>query len=189
MENIAKAIVALQSELKPVDKSATNPFYKSNYAPLPEVMENIQPLLAKHKLAVVQLMDNLQGDPALKTIILHESGEKLEGITPLLLVKEDPQSHGSAVTYARRYGIMSALGLVADEDDDGNKATTAHQTYKPTPASATKPASDKQLYLLEKLAKERGYDNAWITETLSKVHTSQDASMIIDRLNNMIDEK
>ena len=53
----------------------------------------------------------------------------------LHLPKSDPQGQGSAVTYARRYSYMSVLGLVADEDDDGNKASqpkSAPKVKEPT---------------------------------------------------------
>jgi hypothetical protein len=124
LTKLAPALVALQADLKPVAKTATNPFFKSKYAPLTEVMESIQPLLAKHKLAVSQFVTHLNGASALRTILIHESGQLLQDIQPLLLVKQDPQGQGSAITYARRYGVMAVLGLVADEDDDGNAAST-----------------------------------------------------------------
>lgn len=128
LDKLAPALVALQADLTPVAKSAVNPFFKSKYAPLNEVMANVQPLLAKHKLAITQFLTNLNGDSAMRTILLHESGQYIEDIQPLLLVKQDPQSQGSATTYARRYGVMSVLGVVADEDDDGNKATQARNS-------------------------------------------------------------
>ena len=127
LDILAPALVALQADLVPVAKSASNPFFKSKYAPLNEVMANVQPLLAKHKLAISQFLTNLNGDSAMRTILLHESGQHIEDVQPLLLVKNDPQSQGSATTYARRYGVMSVLGVVADDDDDGNKATQARQ--------------------------------------------------------------
>lgn len=134
LDKLAPALVALQADLTPVAKSASNPFFKSSYAPLPEVMEAVQPLLAKHKLAVSQFLTNLDGTSALRTILIHESGQYIEDVQPLLLVKNDPQSQGSATTYARRYGIMSVLGVVADNDDDGHLATQAA-------AKAQKPAA------------------------------------------------
>lgn len=124
LSSLAKALVALQADLTPVAKTASNPFFKSSYAPLPEVMQSVQPLLAKHKLAVSQFMTSLNGESALRTILIHESGQFIEDVSPLLLAKTDPQGQGSAVTYARRYGLMAVLGLVADEDDDGNAAST-----------------------------------------------------------------
>jgi hypothetical protein len=43
---------------------------------------------------------------------------------PLIVGKNDMQGYGSAVTYARRYGLMGMAGI-APEDDDGNAAAKA----------------------------------------------------------------
>lgn len=180
---LAAALVALQADLKPVDKSANNPFFHSSYAPLPEIMKAVQPLLAKHKLAVTQFMTNIDGQSALRTILLHESGECIEDVVPLLLAKQDPQSQGSAVTYARRYGVMAVLGLVADEDDDGNAASTPPATTASKPqASPNKPASDKQINLAYKLLEDAGYADDAIRARLAKVKSSADASELIAHL-------
>jgi hypothetical protein len=50
------------------------------------------------------------------------TGESVEDVMPLMLVKEDPQAQGSAITYARRYSLLTLLSLTADEDDDGEAA-------------------------------------------------------------------
>lgn len=142
MKEISAAIVALQADLKPVGKNATNPFFKSKYADLPSVMNMIQPLLAAHKLAVVQFITNIDGQSALKTILLHESGEAMEtDPMPLILPKNDPQAQGSAITYARRYSIQALLGIVADRDDDGQTATESVNT-----TSAVLGANKAKLY-------------------------------------------
>ena len=196
LDKIAPALVAFQADLTPVSKSATNPFFKSKYAPLPEVMEAIQPLLAKHKLAIIQLVTNIDGVSALNTIVLHESGQKLEAIQPLLLTKQDPQAQGSAITYARRYGVMSALGIVADEDDDGNKAVQAAKqttvnrpTPEPAPQRPTAPkpvADDKptktQLDTIYNLAIEKGMSDEEIRRALAKVTTGKMAEASIKKL-------
>lgn len=184
LNKIAPALVAFQADLTPVSKSATNPFFKSKYAPLPEVMEAIQPLLAKHKLAIIQLVTNIDGVSALNTIVLHESGQKLEAIQPLLLTKQDPQAQGSAITYARRYGVMSALGIVADEDDDGNKATQAtRQPAKtaPKPAVDDKPTKT-QLDTIYNLAIAQGMSDDEIRRALAKVTTKGMAEQSIKKL-------
>lgn len=184
LDEIAPALVAFQADLTPVSKSATNPFFKNKYAPLPEVMEAIQPLLAKHGLAIIQLVTNIDGVSALNTVVLHESGQKLEAIQPLLLTKQDPQAQGSAITYARRYGVMSALGIVADEDDDGNKAV---QATKQPPKTAPKPVTDDkptktQLDTIYNLAIEKGMSDEEIRRALAKVTTGKMAEASIKKL-------
>lgn len=133
MEQISKAIVAFQADLKPVKETAENPYFKSKYMSLPKIMTSIQPLLSKHKLAVVQMVTNINGQSALATSIIHESGEALSlDPMPLLMPKNEPQAQGSAITYARRYALCAALGIVADKDDDGNSANDTMQTEAQT---------------------------------------------------------
>ncbi len=133
MENSAevnelfKALVKAQSEFSVIPKGADNPFFKSKYAALPDVVQAATPILARNGLAISQLVTNVDGKDALTTVLLHESGQYLSSTAPLHLVKNDPQAHGSAITYMRRYAFMAILGLVADEDDDGNAASFSSQ--------------------------------------------------------------
>src|SRR5487761_2043939 len=120
---ISAALVKAQSQFTAIPKGSTNPFFKSKYAALPDVVLAATPILAANGLAVTQLMTSVDGTDALTTVLLHESGESIESTMLLHLAKNDPQAQGSAVTYARRYSYMSILGLVADVDDDGHKAT------------------------------------------------------------------
>ena len=139
INELASALVAAQAEFSAVPKGSTNPFFKSKYAALPDVVQSASPVLAKHGLAVSQFIDGeyLDGD-ALVTYLIHKSGQYLCHTMKLHMVKDDPQAQGSAVTYARRYAYMSALGLVADDDDDGNSATKAKQS---APAKPKEPSS------------------------------------------------
>lgn len=123
---LAKALVAAQSEFSAVAKTGTNPHFKSKFAPLNEVVQTTSPVLARHKLAVTQFIGaTADGRDTLVTILVHESGQSIGSTMLLHLPKNDPQGQGSAVTYARRYAYMAALGLVADEDDDANRAVAA----------------------------------------------------------------
>lgn len=134
MEQISQAYISLQNDLKPISKDGKGNWGK--YATLAHVLDSISEPMAKHGLAVTQPLSNLNGEPAIRTILLHTSGEYIEDVTPLILPKNDPQTHGSAITYARRYGLCSILGLAVDGDDDGQSATdkmqspqTSRQTY------------------------------------------------------------
>lgn len=181
LDKLAPALVGLQADLKPVEKTAANPFFKSKYADLPSVMEAVQPLLAKHKLAVSQFVTNLDGQSALRTILLHESGQSLQDVQPLLLAKQDAQGQGSAITYARRYGVMAVLGVVADEDDDGNAASHT-SAPKRAAAGSSNPASDKQLGLLRSLMEKASIDPAAINARLALIETSKEASDAIEKM-------
>lgn len=123
IQELAKALLAAQAEFSAVPKGSDNPFFKSKYAALPDVVKHTTPVLAKHGLGVSQFVDNVNGEDALTTYLIHSSGEFISHSMILHLVKDDPQAQGSAITYARRYSYMACLGLVADEDDDGNAAS------------------------------------------------------------------
>lgn len=153
MIEITKALIQLQASLDPVHKDAKGNWGK--YATLQAVQQEILPKLKACGLAVIQPLSNLDGLPAIRTTLLHESGESISEVTPLILPKNDPQGQGSAITYARRYSLASITGLVIDDDDDGQKATDAvvkQGTFKP---SANKRASDKQIEYITTLFKQK----------------------------------
>jgi hypothetical protein len=126
-------------------KDATNPHYRSKYASLDTIVEQVGPILAKHELVWSTLpVNDEQGRPALRYRLAHApTGEVLEGTMPLLLSKPDAQGMGSAITYARRYSLCAVLNLVADDDDDGHAASQGRQgSQARSPAQANgKPAA------------------------------------------------
>jgi hypothetical protein len=109
------AIHKFQSEVGKIAKDADNPFFKSRYATLNQVWEGIQPILAKNKLAVIQLPD----EDGLTTIIAHVNGEFISTTASMPNIP-DAQKHGGYITYMRRYAL-AGLGLVIDGDDDANE--------------------------------------------------------------------
>lgn len=120
---IAKALIKSQSEMSTPKKSSNNPFFKSKYADLNEVREACLPAFNENGISVWQPTVSFEGKPFVKTVLLHESGEWMAGFTEIICNKvNDAQSHGSGVTYARRYGLQSMANL-GSEDDDGNAAS------------------------------------------------------------------
>ena len=118
IKNIAGALVKFQASVSKVAKEANNPFFKSKYASLANILDTIQKPLSECGLAISQFPDG----NALTTIILHaDSGEWMESSYVMPVAKQnDPQAMGSAMTYARRYALGSILNL--NIDDDGEKA-------------------------------------------------------------------
>ena len=93
-----------------------------------------RPILSKHGLAISQMPNTLDGQYVLTTILMHESGESIVSNQPVVSMKQDPQSLGSALSYCRRYSLTGVLSLASgDFEDDGNAATAP---AKPTPAKA-----------------------------------------------------
>lgn len=131
------ALLGFQSEGVTLQKNGINPHYKNQYPTLDNLIITILPELNKHGLVVLQMPCYHDGEPALTTRLIHAaSGEQIETTMPLMLSKNDPQGQGSAITYARRYALMSVLGLVADEDTDGNMAARPAQRTRTVGAPA-----------------------------------------------------
>ena len=133
-KNIATALAAAQSEMGKALKQSSNPHFKSKYADLASVMDACLPALNSHGIAVIQPSGENETGRYVETTLIHcTSGEMLSCRVPLIVAKNDMQGYGSAVTYARRYGLMSMAGI-APEDDDGNAAAKAppkEETPKP----------------------------------------------------------
>jgi hypothetical protein len=121
---LAKALARAQGVMRPAKKERSNPFFKSSYADLATLWETARSALSDNGMAVIQSTEFADGEMFIVTVLLHESGEWVRGRYRLKPVKDDPQSVGSAITYARRYALSAMVGITSeDEDDDGNAAT------------------------------------------------------------------
>jgi hypothetical protein len=149
---LIKALVGAQSEFQPIVKDANNPAFNKKYADLPAVVKGASPILMAHDLAVTQTIGSDDKGDTLTTMLVHISGQYIADTMRLRPVKNDPQAQGSATSYARRYSYMSILGLVADDDDDGNQASQgafrqqsrppSRQQSRPKPQKAHDPNTD-----------------------------------------------
>lgn len=145
MKEIAAAIAKFRLSCPKITKDAANDYYSSKYASFDHILKLIQVPMNDAGITFIQVPD---GEFKLKTTIIHlESGEMIEGTINICPVKNEPQSQGSALTYARRYALCSMLGIVAEEDDDGNaangyagKQSTQRPPYNPAAATRQAPA-------------------------------------------------
>lgn len=177
---IAAAIVAIQAELIPMTKSADNESYSSKYVPLDKVTSYAILLLQAHKIAVMQPpVTDSEGHAALETILVHESGVSFSRITKLAMNKVDPQAHGSAITYQRRYSLMGILGITAeDEDDDGNTA-----------ADRQAPASDEQITDLKSMLVHLKIPSDQMAKIMWTARFKDTAALQIINYRKMVSEK
>lgn len=137
---IAKALSLVQKELRGAEKNAENPHFRAGFANLESVWDSIRGPLAANNLSVSQLMGiSATGQPTLITMLMHSSGEWISGEQLLLPIKQDPQALGSAITYARRYGLAAIIGQI-QTDDDGEDSVGRGKAPKPP---ATPPQSPK----------------------------------------------
>ena len=164
LTHLATALALAQAEMPVAVFDATNPFLKSKYASLGAVIQASRPILAKHKLSLVQFPisgpnlglgngDRTDGTNAgaargdarptgdcigVESILTHESGEFVAERILIPLTEEKGkskvQSAGSTLTYLRRYSWASILGMYSDEDSDGVAAPPANGPHGPTVA-------------------------------------------------------
>ena len=147
-KSIAAALAAAQSKMEKAVKGAFNDFTKKHYSDLTSVSAACLPHLNEEGISVIQPVVTVGETLTVQTIFMHgASGETLETSLPLILGKRDMQSLGSAITYARRYGLLCMSGVCpVGEDDDGIDATK-----NPEPKTQPKPATltaDQQAELL-----------------------------------------
>lgn len=119
-------MLKVQKQLRPALRDSYNGFTQSKYATLNSVMEACSEALIDNGIWVTQYpvpVENGSSNLGLVTKLVHaESGEWHESLISMPFGKKvDPQAYGSALTYARRYGLSSMIGLVT-EDDDANTA-------------------------------------------------------------------
>jgi hypothetical protein len=130
MKNIATALVKAQKAFGPALKTSTNPHFRSRYADLSACVEAVVDALNANGIYLLQKNYDCADGVMVETVFVHESGEMLEcGIVHFPATKRDSQGYASALTYARRYSLMSACGI-APEDDDGNAASKKQPEQK-----------------------------------------------------------
>jgi len=153
-----EALVKFQSEITAPKKTKKAKIptkngntYEYMYADLSAIIDHIRAKLLEHGLAILQGGKELpSGKIVFATTVIHVSGEERDFIAPMFQNPgDDPKADGSWFTYYRRYGLCAALGIAAEEDDDGS-AAKGRETKPPKdrppqsgqPAAARGPATN-----------------------------------------------
>ena len=123
MKELLTKISTIKSSIGALSKNANNPFFKSKYLDLGEILLNLEPLLEANQMLLLQPIIN---DCVVTQIYDLESSQVIESSIKLPALT-DAQKIGSAITYYRRYSLQSLLSLQT-EDDDGNKASKVDKT-------------------------------------------------------------
>lgn len=124
--NIYSALAAVAAVIENAVSNKKNDHFKNHYADLASVREAVTKPLAEQGLFIMHEMAFLEGKPYCKTMVVHTSGESIHTLIPLLFDKQDMQSIGKALTYAKRQGICMLLNLAHEKDDDGEELRKQH---------------------------------------------------------------
>jgi hypothetical protein len=210
LANLAAALVAFQQDMPTVEKSRTAKVptksggeYSYTYAGLADVVKLATPLLTKHGLSFSCCpRRSTQGDYDLVGILLHTSGESIEGCLPIQGTRA--QEIGSSLTYGRRYLFGCMTGLVTDDDDDGALAHNSRRAQRKPPTddpwagAEQRPVSEAQTKLMGQLMSRLGMTDRdlalkYVADVIGREVGSRneltvnEASRVIESLKN--DEK
>src|SRR5947207_7171688 len=130
INELASALSKAQGEMQAAIKDSINPFFKSKYADLGSVWDAARPVLSKYGLCIIQGTEIFNEKIVMVTILAHSSGQWIKSLLPLNPSKNDCQGVGAAITYLRRYCLSAIVGVVCDDDDDGNKDAQLRQNVK-----------------------------------------------------------
>lgn len=199
---ISEALLKAQKKIGAAKKEATNPFFRTTYADLGSIMETCKSAINEEGIIILQPITTT----TVETILLHSSGEWLASETPIVCKEQNnPQALGSAITYARRYGLQSMLFIPA-EDDDANSASPAptRPYYSTSEQKVVDPskipgvqkgvkATEKQIQLISILLGKKGRTDEELYKkynvTSKKDLTLTQASQIIDNLEALPDRQ
>lgn len=172
MKQLAQALLQAQKKIRNAQKDAKNPHFRSDYATLESVIGAVKDIANDQGILVVQGTGSDEHGQYVNTTLIHaESGESMSSKTYLILDKSNMQGLGSAITYARRYGV-AAMFFIGQSDDDGNEASKPRPVFQQSNPGSYRidltgkyfgkhlhevPANDLEAYIVhfEKMAAEK----------------------------------
>lgn len=158
IQELAAALAKAQGQM-PIAKKSTKG-YNNKYAPLPDLVRLAQPILDENGLSVVFDVVREQGEWMIEGTLTHSSGQWISVRLPYIISEENPQSVGTANTYARRYCYSNLIGIVSEEDavnDPDNRDNTqgnntqGYNTQDKPPINPNKRISEKQQDWINKI--------------------------------------
>jgi len=130
--DIIEALLKVQERIENPRTTKTNTFTKNKYAPLPDILNQVRPLLTEQGILLLQNAGtDTNGNLFVQTRLLYKGDKGQETIETDRLIlhpdtgksKSDIQAVGSAITYGRRYQLMALLGIAGEGDDDDGTNT------------------------------------------------------------------
>ena len=181
-ESLAQAMAAAFAAIEGATKSANNPHFKTKYADLTSVIEAIKPALVANNLFFTQNPRPHERGVEIETILHHAGGETFSlGSLFVPADKNNAQGFGSALTYARRYALVTAFGVPV-EDDDGNAASAS-------PPQKVRFVSDADCVLLMQLIEATGTDARKFCQAFEIASVKQLPADAFTRAKAMLEKK
>ena len=137
------------------------------YADLTSVWDSCRKELSENGLAVIQTTKGNRGVTVITTLA-HESGQWIRGELTMQPGGNDPQSYGSALTYARRYSLAAIVGIATGEDDDAEDATRGKRKEKVKTTHLGNKAEKNEIEKVESFSKTEVTDNVLSEEEAQK---------------------
>jgi len=129
MISLTAALADLQADPPKIRKAARGQVgtREVKYATLDAIWQALAPWRQEHGIIWVCCPSRVDGAPVLIYRLIHvESGEEVNGYYPL--TEGHGQALGADITYARRYALCAVLGLLAEDDTDGQPIERRQRT-------------------------------------------------------------
>lgn len=118
-QELIDALIKAQSEMEHASKDGDNPYFKSTYATLEQVISTVKKPLNSNGIYYQQHSYDIEDGVCVETIFYGHGGILKTGKVRIP-TDEKPQSIGSGMTYAKRYSLSLACGIGHQKDDDAN---------------------------------------------------------------------
>ena len=133
------------------------------YADLTSVWDSCRKELSQNGLVVIQTTKGNRGVTVITTLA-HESGQWIRGELVMQPGGNDPQSYGSALTYARRYSLAAIVGIATGEDDDAEDATRGKRKEKVKTTYVGNKAEKNEIERVESMSEKEVKDEPVLSE-------------------------
>lgn len=176
-ETLIESLVKAQSEMTHAAFDQTNPHFKSKFASLKSVIDAIKPALNNNGIFFMQISHPVESGVGIETVFCKGDEKLSTGVVVVPVDRANAQGLGSSMTYAKRYSLVLACGIAADEDDDGNGAAA-------NPPQRKGQSVVRTVIEQEGIAVDETKRDAYVTQLLSKV-TDDDAAGVQELVDEL----
>lgn len=164
--NLTKALVAFQKEVNIV-KETSKGYSNRTYASYEDLVINTRPLCVKNNLSVNHTVEICDGEEYLVTWLEHSSGEFTSSWMKIRPDenKDNNQGYGASVSYLKRYGYESILGIGTNAKDvvEQREGSLKKEMNKkaPMPPPLDRGITQSEIEYLKELIKKSNANEAY----------------------------